>query len=271
VSAGATTSLADLLESGDVKGCCAAAYANPAVRWLLDDELHPGGGATTRRALELAGVDRGERLLDVACGSGSSALLAARELSCEVVGVDYGESAVAEARLAAEAEGLSGRVTFAVGDAETLPFGDGEFDVVLCECSLCTFADKRRAVAEIRRVLARGGRLALSDVVADHDRLPGELRGVMATVACVGEALDERGYRELLAAAGFEVTAFESRDADAARLAERVHDRLRGARLIAGEQLAALPGGAEGAIALAATARDAIAAAALGYVIIAAE
>ena len=52
---------AELLCGGDLKGCCAAVYAHPAVRWLLGGELHPGGQATTRRALDLIGVMPGER------------------------------------------------------------------------------------------------------------------------------------------------------------------------------------------------------------------
>jgi hypothetical protein len=61
----------------------------------------------------------------------------------------------------------------------------------------------------MRRVLRPGGRLVLSDVVADHSRLSDDLRGTMATVACVGSALPESGYRELLAAAGFEIEGVE--------------------------------------------------------------
>lgn len=60
------SALTELLRGGDVKRCCAAVYAHPAVRWLLGDELHPGGQTTTRRALELIGAGPGERLLDVA-------------------------------------------------------------------------------------------------------------------------------------------------------------------------------------------------------------
>ncbi|MQA76403.1 MAG: methyltransferase domain-containing protein, partial [Solirubrobacterales bacterium] len=187
----------ELLAGGDVKACCAAAYEHPLIRWLLGGELHPGGEATTRRSLELLGVGPGERLLDVASGSGASALLAARERGCEVVGVDYGEGAVAGARAAAAAISPPSAVEFVVGDAESLPFG-AEFDAVLCECSLCTFPDKERAVAEIRRVLRVGGRLAICDVVADRARLPARLDGTLATVACVGEALDDAGYRRLL-------------------------------------------------------------------------
>ena len=71
------------LAAEELKSCCAATYAEPAVRWLLGGELHPGGEAATRRALELVMLGRGDRLLDVACGSGASALLAAREFGAK--------------------------------------------------------------------------------------------------------------------------------------------------------------------------------------------
>jgi arsenite methyltransferase len=267
----AAAPLDELLAAGDVKACCAAVYEHPAVRWLLGGELHPGGEATTRRALELIEAGRGERMLDVASGNGTSAIVAARDFGCLVTGLDYAAGAVDEAQRAADAAGLSARADFVAGDAEALPFSDGEFDAVLCECSLCTFPDKARAVAEMRRVLRRGGRLALSDVVVDRARLPPGLDGVLATVACVGEALSSRGYEHLLADAGLRVVAVESRADDAAALAERVHERLRGARLLGLGRIEGSPIDTEQAIGLAATARRAIADGALGYAILAAE
>jgi arsenite methyltransferase len=261
----------ELLAAGDAKACCAAVYEHPAVRWLLGDELHPGGAATTRRALELIGVEGDDRLLDVASGTGASALLAARELGCEVVGVDYGERSVLSANAAADAEAPVRPVGFVQGDAELLPLPDASFDAVLCECSLSSFLDKPRALAEIRRVLRPAGRLALSDVVVDRDRLPEELDGPLAAVACVGEALSLRGYEELLGSAGLRPTAIESRDEDAAALAERVEDRLRGARLLGLDRLSGSPIAAETAIELAAAARRAISDGALGYAIFAAS
>ncbi len=258
--------LEELLTAGDAKSCCAALYEHPAVRWLLGGELHPGGAATTRRALELLGAEPGDRLLDVGSGTGASAILAGREFGCLVAGVDYGAHAVRDAQRAAEAAGLCDHIGFVVGDAEALPFGDDEFDAVLCECSLSTFPDKRRALAEIRRVLRPGGRLALSDVVVEPARIPAALREALATIACVGEALPRAGYEELFRGAGLRPLAFESRDTDAAALAERVRDRLRGARLL-GDGLGGLAAVIPDAIERVELAIEAIADGALGYAI----
>jgi arsenite methyltransferase len=262
--------LTELLCGGELKGRCTAVYAHPAVRWLLGNELHPGGAATTRRALELIGVGDGERLLDIAAGKGDSALLAARERRCIVIGVDYGETAIIEAGRAAAAAGLADRASFLVGDAEALPFEDQSFDAVLCECSLCTFPDKRGAVAEVRRVLRPDGRVAIADVLADHERLPASLSGPLAAVACVGTALSREELLQLLRSSGFRLLGIESCTTEAAELAERVYDRLRGTRLLGADRMigSALP--IKDAVAMAKAAREAIADGALDYAIFAA-
>lgn len=129
--------------------------------------------------------------------------------------------------------------------------------------------DKRQAVHEMSRVLRPGGRAAISDVVADHDLLPERLRGAMAEVACVGAALTREGCERLLEGAGFELVAVESRDADAAALAERVEERLRGMRVLGLDEA---PGISLGdAVEMAGEARRAIADGALGYAIFAAR
>jgi arsenite methyltransferase len=259
------------LSPEELKACCASVYEHPAVRWLLGGELHPGGEATTRRALELITLEPGDRLLDVASGSGTSALFAAREFGARVTGIDYGEQAVLGATAAARAEGLEQSARFVHGDAEALPVPDQSFDAVLCECSLCTFPDKPGAVAEMRRVLRPAGRLAISDVVIDPGRLPEELLGPFAAIACVGSALSREGYGELLGEAGLEVFVAEARGEDTARFAERIEERLRGARLLGVDRLAGSPFGIEEAIELTGLARGAIEDGALGYAIFAAS
>jgi arsenite methyltransferase len=257
--------LSEALERGEVAACCAAVFANPAVRWLLDDELHPGGEQLTRRLLSMVHPRPGERLLDVATGAGTTAILAAREYGCAAVGIDVGDQAIAGARSAATDADRGALVSFEVADAGSLPFADASFDVVVCECALCTFPDKLTALSEMRRVLAPGGRLALSDVVADHEQLPDDLRGTMATVACIGGALTDSGYRQLLEQAGFLVLDSHSAEAEVAKIADRVRSRLRAARILGLDGLAPIEGGLRRAIELAGEAERAIAGHALGY------
>ncbi|MDP8942933.1 MAG: methyltransferase domain-containing protein, partial [Actinomycetota bacterium] len=218
---------------GDFKACCAQLYETEAARLLLGDDLHPGGAALTLRLAALAGVGPGQRVLDVASGRGTTARLLGEQLGAEVVGVELGEAAVLAARREADRAGLSERVDFLTGDAESLPLPEQSFDHVFCECSLCTFPDKSRALAEMARVLRPGGTVAIADVTADRTALPDELGGAMARVACVADALSEDEYGSLLREAGFAVLEVE-RHADAlAAMTERVSARLRVARMLA--------------------------------------
>lgn len=247
----------------DPKGCCARLYESDAVRWLLDDQLHPGGAALTRRLAELAGVGRGQRVLDIACGHGATALLLARELECSVVGVDLGAHAIERAAAAARAAGLERRARFTAGDAEALPVADASFDVVLSECSLCTFPDKPRAVAEMARAVRPGGTVAIADVTADLDALSPPLRSAAARIACVADARSAGEYAALLRDAGCEPLTVEAHDAELRAMAGRVEARLRVARM-----LAASPADRERvveAVALARLAIEAIERGDLGY------
>jgi len=254
---------------GDPKACCARLYESEAARWLLDGELHPGGERTTLRLAELAGLAAASRVVDIACGTGATARLLARELGAETVGVDLGAQAVEEATRATAAAGLADRARFLHGDAEALPLADASFDVALSECSLCTFPDKERAVAEMARVLRPGGTIAIADVTAVHAALPAELRTAAARVACVADARSEEEYVALLRAAGCEPVAVERTDAELAAMIDRVEARLRVARMLvpAGE----LRDRVREAVALARAARGEVARGTLGYVLIVAR
>jgi arsenite methyltransferase len=249
----------------DTKSCCARAYESPAVNWLLEGRLHPGGEALTLHAAVLAGLTAGDRVLDVASGHGASALLLAGKLDCEVVGVDYSAASVATASEAASRAGLSSRVQFLTGDAESLPLEDASFDAVLCECSLCTFPDKYTAAGEMRRVLRTGGRVIVSDMTARAANLPASLRSFGAQVACVAEALDSDGYVRLLERARFEVVAQEERDNDLAAMVDRLEARLRLARMISTPEVEQLRPVLDEGIDLARAARAAIGCGDLGY------
>jgi SAM-dependent methyltransferase len=206
---------------------------------------------------------------DVACGLGESSLQVARSTGARVIGVDLSSESIAAARQASEDAGLAGSVEFLVGDAETLPLAHRAVDGVLCECSLCTFPDKERAAAELVRVLKPGGRLALSDMIADRERLPASLRTLEAWVACLADARPLRGLVELLGGAGLAVELVERHDDDLGRLLDRVDARLR----LAGAALApdAEVGLVERGVELVATARKSLQLGILGYAVVVAR
>jgi SAM-dependent methyltransferase len=101
---------------------------------------------------------RGERWLDVACGTGAIALRAAHA-GAEVTGIDLAPALVETARKLADEQGLE--VQLEVGDAENLPFEDASFDVVSSSFGVMFCPDERGAAAELARVVESGGRLGL--------------------------------------------------------------------------------------------------------------
>jgi len=251
-----------------LKQCCAMLYQSEAAKWLLGESFHPGGLALTEQlgcALHLAA---GDRVLDVASGRGTSALYLAERFGCEVVGIDYGDTNVASARAAAAARGLSARVAFRQGDAESMPFEDGSFDALVCECAYCTFPDKTRAARELARVLRPGGRVGLADLTRTA-RLAQELDTLIAWVACIADAQPLERYVQDLRAAGFIIRTVESRPEALRELVQQVRGRLLAAEVLQGLKKVAIPGIDFAAVrGMARLAADAIERGVLGYAFI---
>ena len=122
--------------------------------------------------VEAAALRAEERVLDIACGTGIVARIAARRLGNRgsIVGLDTSAPMLATARAAATAEGAA--VKWREGDALEQPFTDGAFEVVLCQQGLQFFPDKPRGLREMHRVLRPGGRIVLS-VWGPIERSPG--------------------------------------------------------------------------------------------------
>lgn len=124
---------------------------------------------------EAVDLHAGQQVLDVACGSGNTAIAATRRF-CEVTGLDFVPTLLDRARARADAEGLP--VTFEEGDASRLPFADATFDAVLSTFG-CMFApDQARTAAEMARVCRPGGKIGMASWTPDS--LPGTVFRIVA-------------------------------------------------------------------------------------------
>jgi SAM-dependent methyltransferase len=210
-------------EPETLKACCADVYASEWARLLLGDSFHPGGMQLTDRLAGMLSLRPGDRVLDLACGAGASAIHLAERFGIEPVGIDFSSATVDRARAAAVTAGIAAE--FVVGDAEHLDFEDGSFDVVICECSFCVFPDKAAVSSEIARVLRPGGRVGIGDVCREGD-LPPELDTLLAWVACISDAWSARDIAGALAAAGLCATGEERHDDALASLIRDIGGRL---------------------------------------------
>lgn len=213
-----------------LKSCCASWYADDLVRLVAGGDLHPGGPMLTRRLADLAGIGSGDRVLDVASGTGATARLLAAERGATVVGADLSSELVREAnQRAGGGSGTVGAVRFVHGDAESLDVTPASFDAVLCECALCTFPDPSAAAAGFARALRPGGRVGVADVTVDPDRGPlaPALDDVFAHMACIAGARSVTSQVALLEHAGFVDVTVERWDDAALAFVRAIRDRIR--------------------------------------------
>jgi arsenite methyltransferase len=218
-----------------LKACCAAVYQSDWIRWLLGGSFHPGGTALTERLGNMIAIDSRDRMLDVACGRGDSALHLARVFGCAVIGVDYGKENVEFANAAAATAGLAQSVQFQRGDAESLGFPDSSFSVVICECAFCTFPGKDKAAREFMRVLRPGGRLGLSDLTRVGP-LPPELETPVAWIGCIADAQSLKSYVGYAEQSGLQVVDTEDHRSALLEMVTQIRLRLAGGQIVANIQ-----------------------------------
>jgi arsenite methyltransferase len=199
-------------------GCGGEASCSPAdERDVFGSELYDRGEAATLpetaklaslgcgNPTAVAELREGEVVLDLGSGGGIDVLLSARRVgpAGKAYGLDMTVEMLDLARRNAREAGVE-NVEFLKGQIEDVPLPDAWVDVVISNCVVNLSPDKERTLREAFRVLRPGGRVAITDVVADRDMDDATRRDMEAWTGCVAGALTRDEYERHLAAAGFE-------------------------------------------------------------------
>ncbi len=163
-----------------------------------------GEGWGCGNPLAVADLREGEIVLDLGSGGGLEVIQSAKRVgpSGQAYGLDMTDEMLQLARRNAESAGV-GNATFLKGLIEEIPLPDGSVDVVISNCVINLSTDKPAVLREIARVLRPGGRIGISDIVAE-DQLAPEARAERGSyVGCIAGALSKSEYEQGLRDAGF--------------------------------------------------------------------
>jgi arsenite methyltransferase len=152
----------------------------------------------------VADLREGETVLDLGSGGGIDVLLSARRVgpAGRAYGLDMTEEMLSLARANASRAGAA-NVEFLQGHIEAIPMPDAAVDVIISNCVINLSADKPAVFTESYRVLRRGGRIGVSDILAEDHLTPAERAERGEGVGCIAGAPSFREYRDGLARAGF--------------------------------------------------------------------
>jgi arsenite methyltransferase len=210
------------LEPSEAAASCCSPSGEAAFGSILYDELDraalPDAAVLASlgcgNPIAVAELTAGETVLDLGSGGGIDVLLSARRVGPTgfVYGLDMTDEMLELARRNADEAG-AGNVEFLKGQIEAIPLPDASVDVVISNCVINLSTDKAAVLGEIARVLRPGGRMGISDVVADDNLSPMERASRGSFAGCIAGALSFSEYRdglESVGLAGIEVTATHS-------------------------------------------------------------
>jgi len=201
----------------DQSSCCSScscSRANPlsqaeAIGYSREDLAHIPEeaimGLGCGNPIAITGLKAGEVVLDLGSGAGVDVFLAANKVgpTGRVIGIDMTKEMVDKAKDIAKSYGYH-NVEFRLGEIEKLPIDDESVDVVISNCVINLSTDKSKVFQEAYRVLKPGGRLMVSDIVAER-ALPNEIKqNLDAWAGCIAGALAQQEYLEKINRAGFE-------------------------------------------------------------------
>ncbi len=198
----------ELAKNASADTCCTkdsvteqAEYTEEELQLLPEKATAASAGCGNPTAL--AGIKKGETVLDLGSGGGIDVFLAAKRVGPKgmVIGVDMTPEMIDLARENAE-KGKIFNVEFRLGEIEHLPVADGTVDVIISNCVINLSERKEQVFKEAYRVLKKGGRLLVSDMMVKG--LPDEVRRNLSLWAsCIGGAIELEAYTDAIREAGF--------------------------------------------------------------------
>ena len=187
---------------GVIQKAKAAGYSDDEIKSIPAEAIF---GLGCGNPTALAEINEGETVLDLGSGGGIDVFLAANKVGEQgkVIGVDMTQKMVETAVKTAEAGGYK-NVEFKLGEIEDLPIEDDSIDVIISNCVINLTPNKSIAYKEAFRVLKKGGRMLISDLVTECE-IPNAIRkNFQAWSGCIAGAMEKKEYLEVIRKAGFE-------------------------------------------------------------------
>lgn len=177
-------------------------YSDQDIKSVQDANLGLGCGNPTG----MGSIKEGDVVLDLGSGAGFDCFLATKKVgeSGKVIGVDMVEEMTEKAKTNANKYGYK-NVEFKLGDIEKLPVPDNSIDVVISNCVVNLAPNKSKVFRESYRVLKKGGRMYLSDIVLLKNLSEAQRNNDGLIAGCVGGAMLKDNYLKIIKDAGFEV------------------------------------------------------------------
>ncbi len=194
-------------------GCCCSYNNSKEISKNVgysDEEIAIGEGANLGlgcgNPVAISKIKEGDIVLDLGCGAGFDCFLASKKVgkSGNVIGVDMTEEMIKKARLNAKKMDIK-NVEFVLAEIEKLPIKDGLVDVIITNCVINLTPDKTETFREAHRVLKKGGKMYISDIVLLKELSKEQREDKSLLAGCVAGALLKDDYLNKIKRAGFDV------------------------------------------------------------------
>ncbi len=175
-----------------------------------DDAIAIGEGANLGlgcgNPIAVSKIKQGDIVLDLGGGAGFDCFLASKKVGKDgkVIGVDMTEEMIGKAKLNAEKIGVK-NVEFVLGEIEDLPIKNNSIDIIITNCVINLTPDKTKTFREAYRVLRKGGRMYISDIVLLKELSKEQKNNKDLLTGCVAGALLKEDYLDKIKKAGFDV------------------------------------------------------------------